>query len=283
MGGWTQCPEANFCDSAAYRETENLQNPRQEKPSATQRTTWLTQEHPILPSGIVPSSAVLPGWAGGPTASQVLWQQQGAHSREDKVCTVWRCQALGTQLCCSQPACEAAWALASASSESCFSAWCEQAPSVTAFRKRYYSKYLLRDLLFPFPHLSLLSYCKDESPFIIQGLSYLLAQQPHKAESSAEPEYSSILLMSKLHGNWKERIRPFVHLSPCKQSLVLQLCIYVQGDLLYYSGPFYFAIVLGISITSELPTSKANKSLLIPGGKPAEHRVAEDLLQANVT
>lgn len=31
-----------------------------------------------MPSGIVPSNAVLPGWAGGPTASQVLWQQQGA-------------------------------------------------------------------------------------------------------------------------------------------------------------------------------------------------------------
>lgn len=63
------------------------------------------------------------------------------------------------------------------------------------------SKFLLQDLLISFPHLSLLSYSKDKSPLIIKSLSYLLAQQPHKAESSAEPEYSSSLHMSRLHGN----------------------------------------------------------------------------------
>lgn len=124
-----------------------------------QRTTFCRAS--LFAFRIVLSNAVLRGWVGGPTALQALWQQQGAHSREDKVCSVWRCQALGTQPCCSQRACDAACGLTSGSS-TFLTLVSQQTPNVSKLQvsllseKDITSKYLLQDLLITFPHLYVL-------------------------------------------------------------------------------------------------------------------------------
>lgn len=153
-----------------------------------QRTARLPQEHLFLLSGIVLSDAMLPGWLVG--ASQVLWWQQGAQSRDDKVCSVWRCQALGTELCCSQPARGAACGLASGSSTflSLVSEHDESKPQVSLLSERdITSIFLLQDLLISFPHLSLLSYSKDKSPFVIKSYLTCLLNSPTKLKVQQSP------------------------------------------------------------------------------------------------
>lgn len=127
---------------------------------------------------------------------------------------------------------------------SCVSVWREQTPRTIYFRK-HYSKSLYQCLLISSP----ISYhlLTPQSPFIVQRL-ILLAQQPHKAESSAESESSSSLCLNSLHGDWKveSSLSCVSHLANNHRYFKHA---FMSGEIFSTILGFYLATILGISIS----------------------------------